>query len=126
MLVINSDGMEIEFSGLSADMLGLASFLNIVENRASMPITINRNEYYPIAIAHFSLNIQPICKLDFQIINNTLHLTASREYLQILSESLINFFDEQTKPHDHFHLYYDEADNNLLHHDTYSLVFIYQ
>lgn len=77
MLVINSDGMEIEFSGLSADMLGLASFLNIVENRASMPITINRNEYYPIAITHF-------------------------------------------------HLYYDEADNNLLHHNTYSLVFIHQ
>ena len=81
--------------------------------------------YFPHTLRglSFSLRNPGNGLLDVVLDNDTLKFIGNKVALDKLGNSLINFFDEDTKAKDHFHLDYYEG-NMMLNPTNYSLIFM--
>lgn len=116
---------EFEISG-TADMLyNLGKRLMVITEDLFEEGGSKECPYYPHTLRglSFSLRNSGNDLLDVVLDNETLKFTGNKLALDKLGNSLINFFNEDTKVKDHFHLDYYEG-NMILNPTNYSLIFM--
>ena len=116
---------EVQISGCAQAMVEFAEQLNKITTEQLFSNPVTENEFYPVGLKF--LNIVPIKegndKLTITVEKSMFSIEGTTVALNLLADSLINFFDDETQINDHFHLdYYDRSD--VLNETNCSLIFI--
>lgn len=121
----NWDKPEVQFSGSANTLANFGMLLNQVKETVNIATHALKNEFYPVVLQN--LIIEPTStgndRLTIEIYNTSFKLSGTRLAFNKLADSLINFFDDESKFGDHFHLDYYEG-NLVLNETNCHLVFM--
>ena len=106
---------EIEISGRLEDLVELGSLLSHMMNSASINTTSLTCDFYPINIGLLELELseQKSTRLTVNASKNKLSFSGTTEAYDLLGQSLLNFFNENSTSGEHFHLEYFEGNLNI-------------
>ena len=115
---------EVQIYGSSKALSDFGLLLNKTKDSFTIETNNLKNDFYPVCINKIS--VQPVQtgndKLAVSIDKISLNISGTKEAFQKLSQSLINFFDNDTEIGEHFHLDYYEG-NEILNKTNCNLIF---
>lgn len=116
---------EVQISGDLLNLLDFGKYLNKLDSSKILKTLECNCDYYPVHINELQLNFDELCnsRLTVDVSEHKLILTGTKIGYNKLGDSLFNFFDEESRPGDHFQLDYFEGNLNL-NKTTCSLIFI--
>ncbi len=126
---INCDGNwmspEIQLSGSAKALAHLGSLLNEIKTPMKIHTVVLKNKFYPVSIDNLFINPKKSGndRLSIKFDEENLQLEGTLIAINKIGDSLINFFDDESKIGDHFHLDYYEG-NQVLNETNCRLVFI--
>ncbi|WP_419903989.1 Imm32 family immunity protein [Kiloniella sp.] len=116
---------EVQISGSSMALSQLGILLSGINSHRRFSTNNSIDEIYAINIPTIILTFLDIGndRLTVGIDQNSLRFSGTKKAFDILGDSLVNFFDDQTVVGEHFHLDYYEG-NEVLNDTTCHLIFM--
>ncbi|OSI06697.1 Uncharacterised protein [Neisseria animaloris] len=121
----NPENSQIEISGTVVSFNVLGDILNKITTMTSFKLQTFSNKFYPKKFEFLQLIYQDdeTNRISIETEDDKLIIKGNSVAFNMLGDSLSNFFDEESKKDDHFHIdYYDG--NDMLNPTNISLVFI--
>jgi hypothetical protein len=119
---------EIEISDSASGLSKLGTLFLGISQDLTIPAEQVKSKFYPENLDAISIKLLPMespaekSLINIYITNNRLIFEGSKSAFNILGRSLVNFFPEDSKKGDHFHLD-DVGGNSLFAPPNYSLIF---
>ena len=105
------DHPEIEISDSSDNLVKLGTILNGLDKSLEIKASYQESEFYPYCLGNLVLNlmVKGDDLLTVKIAERHLILSGTLKAFNKIGQSLINFFEDDVKEGEHFHLDYSDG-----------------